>query len=220
MIAPAVPYAVRGVIWYQGESITGPKELFPVWNAELIGDWRTLWGRELPFYFVQLAGLEAKSNGPEVRAMQAEALRLPATGMAVTYDIGDRTNVHPKNKQDVGDRLARIALARTYGRDVVCAGPAVAGVKAADGALRVSFTEIGGGLVAKGGTPGGFEIAGADGKFVAAEARIDGDAVVVSAPTVTAPVQVRYAWANWPEQANLYNPAGLPAAPFRVELKP
>lgn len=221
MVAPIVPYAVRGVIWYQGESITGPKELFPVWNATLITDWRTLWGRALPFYFVQLAGHDAKSNGPEVRAMQAEALKLPATGMAVAIDVGEKKDVHPKNKQAVGDRLARLALAKTYKHDVVCSGPVLASVaREPDHGLRVTFAEVHGGLVAKGSAAlGGFEVAGADGKFIAAEAKIEGDAVVASAPTVPAPTHVRYAWAGWPEGANLYNAAGLPAAPFRAEVK-
>jgi sialate O-acetylesterase len=195
--------------------------LFPVWNAMLITDWRALWGRELPFYFVQLAGHDAKSNGPDVRAMQAEALKLPATGMAVAIDVGEKKDVHPKNKQAVGDRLARLALTKTYKRDVVCSGPVLASVaREPDHALRVTFTEVHGGLVAKGSAAlGGFEVAGRDGKFVAAEAKIEGDAVVASASTVLAPTQVRYAWAGWLEGANLYNAAGLPAAPFRAEVK-
>lgn len=221
MVAPVVPYAVRGVIWYQGESITGPKELFPVWNAALIADWRALWGRELPFYFVQLAGHDAKSNGPDVRAMQAEALKLPGTGMAVAYDIGEKKDVHPKNKQDVGDRLARLALARTYKREIADSGPTVQGVtREPDHALRIAFADLHGGLATKGGGAlGGFEIAGADGEFVVADAVIDSGSVVVRAGGVTEPAAVRYAWAAWPEGANLVNAAGLPAAPFRVELK-
>jgi sialate O-acetylesterase len=187
----------------------------------LIRDWRGLWDRELPFYFVQLAGLDAKSNGPEVRALQAQALKLPGTGMAVAIDIGDRKDVHPKNKQDVGDRLARLALRRTYGRtEVVDSGPVAAKVERRDdGALRVSFDELNGGLVAKGGGAlGGFEVAGADGKFVAAEAVIDGDGVVLRAPTVERPGAVRYAWSGYPETANLINAAGLPAAPFMLAV--
>ncbi len=221
MVAPMVPYAIRGVLWYQGESITPPRELFPVWNEILIRDWRTLWGRELPFYFVQLAGLDAKSNSPEVRAMQAQALSLPATGMAVAIDLGDRKDVHPKNKQDVGDRLARLALARTYGRDIADSGPtATEATREAGQALRIQFADLHGGLTTKGGAaPGGFEVAGEDGRFVAAEATIEGGTVVVRAAEVAVPVSVRYAWANWPEGANLSNAAGLPAAPFKLEVK-
>ncbi len=221
MVAPVIPYAIRGLLWYQGESITPPRELFPVWNEMLIRDWRGLWGRELPFYFVQLAGLDAKSNSPEVRAMQAEALKLPKTGMAVAIDVGDKKDVHPKNKQAVGDRLARLALARTYGRDIADSGPSAReATREPEQALRVKFADLHGGLATKGGgAPGGFEIAGADGKFVPAEATIEGDAVVVRAVEVSEPKAVRYAWASWPENANLVNAAGLPAAPFKLETK-
>lgn len=221
MVAPVVPYAIRGVLWYQGESITAPRELFPVWNEMLIRDWRGLWNREFPFYFVQLAGLDAKSNGPEVRALQAEALKLPRTGMAVAIDVGDRKDVHPKNKQAVGDRLARLALARTYGRDIADSGPkATELAREPEHGLRVRFADLHGGLVAKGGGPlGGFEVAGEEGKFVVAEAVIDGETVVVRAAGVTEPAMVRYAWAAWAENANLINAAGLPAAPFKLDLR-
>jgi sialate O-acetylesterase len=221
MVAPVIPYAIRGVLWYQGESITAPRELFPVWNETLIRDWRALWGRELPFFFVQLAGLDAKSNGPEVRALQAEALKLPQTGMAVTIDVGDKKDVHPRNKQAVGDRLARLALARTYGRDIADSGPTAVGVvREPEHGLRVRFSDLHGGLATRGGgSLGGFEIAGADGKFFPAEAMIDGEAVVVRATEVAEPAAVRYAWAGWPENANLVNAEELPAAPFKLEME-
>lgn len=221
MIAPVIPYAIRGVLWYQGESIPGPRELFPVWNETLIRDWRALWGREFPFFFVQLAGLDGRSNSPEVRALQAEALKVPGTGMAVAIDVGDKTDVHPKNKQAVGDRLARLALARTYGRDIADSGPnAASATREPDHGLRIRFTDLHGGLTTRdGAAPGGFEIAGADGKFVPAEAVIEGDAVVVRAAEVAEPTAVRYAWASWPERANLQNRAGLPAAPFKLEAR-
>ena len=221
MIAPVIPYAIRGVLWYQGESIPGPRELFPVWNETLIRDWRSLWGREFPFFFVQLAGLDGRSNSPEVRALQAQALKLPNTGMAVAIDVGDKTDVHPKNKQAVGDRLARLALARTYMRDIADSGPTATAISREPGnVLRIRFADLHGGLA----TPynaalGGFEVAGADGKFVKAEAVIEGDAVVVRADEVTEPVAVRYAWLGWPESANLQNLAGLPAAPFKLETR-
>jgi sialate O-acetylesterase len=225
MIAPIVPCAIRGVLWYQGESITDPKELFPLWNETLITDWRKLWGRErtragvdpLPFYFVQLAALKANSNTPTVREQQTLALALPDTGMAVTIDIGDPDNVHPKNKQDVGARLARIALARTYGRPVEDSGPVYGSMQVAGGAVRLKFSHLGGGLVARGGGLKTFVVAGSDGKFAPAAAQIEGDTVVVSSPEVLAPVAVRYAWENYPEGCNLYNVAGLPAAPFRTD---
>jgi sialate O-acetylesterase len=219
MIAPFVGFAIRGVLWYQGESITGAKELFPVWNETLIKDWRTLWGRELPFYFCQLAALSNNSNNPGVRELQAEALKLPRTAMAVTIDIGDAGNVHPKNKQDVGDRLARIALAHNYARHVEFSGPSYEAMTAEDGALRLKFSHIDDGLVAKDGPLATFEIAGADGKFEAAEAVIDGDSVIVASTAVPKPTVARYAWSNYPEGCNLYNTAGLPAAPFRTDKK-
>jgi sialate O-acetylesterase len=217
MIAPFVPYAIRGVIWYQGESITGDHALFPAWNETLIRDWRKLWGAELPFYFCQLSAQEAASNSPEVRELQAAALALPATGMAVTVDIGDRHNVHPKNKQDVGDRLARIARANVYGEKIESSGPAYQAMAVEGGAIRLGFSHLGGGLVARGGPLQTFLVAGADGKFIPAEAKIDGDTIVVTAAGVPAPVAARYAWASFPEGCNLYNAAGLPAAPFRTD---
>jgi len=217
MVAPVIPYAMRGVLWYQGESITPPKELYPLWNETLIKDWRSLWSREFPFYFCQLAALDQPSNTPQVRAWQAEALKLPKTGMAVTIDIGDKKNVHPKDKQDVGLRLTKIALAKTYGREIEDSGPVPGVVTVEKGTLRVQFSHATGGLVARGGPLKTFEIAGADGQFVPAAATIDGDSLVIQSPTVSAPVSVRYAWANYPDGCNLYNQAGLPAAPFSVQ---
>jgi sialate O-acetylesterase len=221
MINPVIPYAIRGVIWYQGESIVGGdagRALYPLVQATLIGDWRALWGEgDFPFYIVQLAGQEANSNSPVVREAQATVLSLPHTGMAVTTDIGERTNVHPHNKQDVGDRLARIALANVYGRPIEYSGPRYESMQVEGGAIRLKFSHLGGGLVAKGGPLKWFVIAGADRKFVPAEARIDGDSVVVSSPEVSAPVAVRYVWVNYPEGCNLFNVAGLPAAQFRSD---
>ncbi len=217
MIAPVIPYAIRGVLWYQGESITAPRELFPRWNELLITDWRKLWGRELPFYFCQLAALDNNSNSPQVRAWQAEALRLPNTGMAVTIDIGDKKDVHPHNKAPVGARLARIALANVYGRKIEFSGPVYASITTEPGALRLKFQHLGGGLVAKDGPLKTFEVAGADGKFVPADAVIEGSAVVVRSAAVASPVAARYAWTNYPEGCNFFNAAGLPAAPFRTD---
>ncbi len=216
MIAPVIPYAIRGVLWYQGESITAPKELFPRWNELLIADWRKLWGRELPFYFVQLAALDNASNSPQVREWQAEALKLPATGMVVTLDVGDKKDVHPHNKAPVGDRLSRLALAHVYGRDIEFSGPRYESLTTEDGALRLKFSHAGG-LVAKAGALATFEIAGSDGKYESAEAQIDGDSVIVTSTAVPKPIVARYAWANYPEGANLFNHAGLPAAPFRTD---
>jgi sialate O-acetylesterase len=222
MINPVIPFAIRGVIWYQGESIVGGdagRVLYPRVQATLIRDWRALWGEgDFPFYIVQLAGQEAASNNPLVREAQATVLSLPNTGMAVTTDIGEAKNVHPHNKQDVGDRLARIALANVYGRKIEFSGPAYESMKVEGGAIRVKFSHLGGGLVVKNGEPlKWFVIAGTDMKFVSAEAKIDGGSVVVSSAEVTAPVAVRYAWVNFPDGCNLFNAAGLPAAQFRTD---
>jgi len=227
MIAPVIPYAIRGVIWYQGESIVGGaagRALYPHVQATLVRDWRTLWDEgDFPFYIVQLAGQDADSNNPLVREAQATILQLPNTGMAVTTDIGERKNVHPKNKQDVGDRLSRIALAKVYGRDMEYSGPVYESMQAEGGKIRLKFSHLGGGLVARGGPLKWFAIAGADEKFVSADATIDGDTVLVHSDAVTDPTAIRYAWVNYPEGCNLFNAAGLPAAQFRTdapELKP
>ncbi len=225
MVAPVIPFAIRGVIWYQGESIVGGAAgiaFYPHVQSTLVHDWRALWGEgDFPFYIVQLAGQEATSNSPEVRAAQATLLTLePNTGMAATTDIGEAKNVHPRNKQDVGDRLARIALANVYGQKIEFSGPQYQAMKIDRGAIRVSFTHLGGGLVAKGGGPlKWFEVAGADGKYVSADAKIDNDTVVISSAQVAAPVAARYAWVNFPDGCNLFNAAGLPAAQFRTEMK-
>lgn len=223
MINPVVPYAIRGVIWYQGESIVdankGGIALYPHVQAALIRDWRKLWGEgNFPFYIVQLAGQEAPSNSPQVREAQATILQLPNTGMAVATDIGEPKNVHPKNKQDVGERLSRIALANVYGDKIEFSGPVYESMKVEGNAIRIKFSHLGGGLVAKGGEPlKWFEMAGADGKFVPADAMIDGKTVVVSSPAISTPVAVRYAWVNYPVGCNLFNAAGLPAAQFRTD---
>lgn len=230
MIAPIVPYGIQGVLWYQGESVLDGAagiRLYPKVQATLIQDWRALWKKPgLPFYIVQLAAY-ARAN-PEMRAAQATVLALPRTGMAVTIDIGNRTNVHPRNKQDVGERLCRIALADAYGRRIESSGPVYRSMRVEGGAIRLQFSHLGGGLVARGsergerrlrGELGAFEIAGSEGRFVPAVARIEGEGVVVSSPEVAVPAAVRYAWKGFPEGPNLYNKAGLPAAPFQTEAK-
>ncbi|HWB86590.1 MAG TPA: sialate O-acetylesterase [Bryobacteraceae bacterium] len=221
MINPAIPYAIRGVIWYQGESIVGGDAgvaLYPHVQATLIKTWRKLWGEgEFPFYIVQLAALQNISNNPHVREGQAAVLSLPNTGMAVTIDIGDPKNVHPKDKQDLGDRLTRIALAHVYGRKIEYSGPMYESMKIEGNTIHLKFSHLGGGLVAKGGPLKWFVIAGDDQKFVTADAKIEGNTVVVSSPQVSSPAAVRYAWDNYPEGCNLYNVAGLPAAPFRTD---
>lgn len=220
MVHPILPYAMRGVIWYQGESIVGGRAgvaLYPRVMETLVRDWRGLWGEgDFPFYVVQLAALDNVSNNPAVREAQAKILALPHTGMAVTIDIGDEKDVHPHNKEPLGERLATLALAETYGRKVEFSGPVYVAAKADGGAMQVTFSHAAG-LMAKGGALHGFEVAGADQVFVAADAAVSGGGVVVRSAQVAAPVAVRYAWANYPAGANLYNGAGLPAAPFRSD---
>ena len=219
-IAPLVPYAVRGAIWYQGESNSSRpeqyRELFPV----LIHDWRRVWGQpDFAFYFVQLANYTPApvERWPELREAQTLTLAVPHTGMAVAIDIGAPEDVHPRNKQDVGLRLALNALHQTYGQaDVIPCGPLYKAATREGSSIRIAFHHTAGGLCAKGERLQGFEIAGEDRQFVGAEARIEGAAVVVASPEVPVPVAVRYAWAANPV-CNLYNSAGLPASPFRTE---
>jgi sialate O-acetylesterase len=222
MIAPLIPYTIAGVIWYQGESNADRayqyRKLFP----SMIQDWRHAWGEgDFPFLFVQLANYiqgGIKTAWAELREAQSMTLSLPKTGMAVTIDIGNPYDIHPKNKQEVGHRLALAAEALAYGRKVVYSGPLYESMSVEGLSVRLRFKHVDGGLVAKGGPLKGFEIAGEDRKFVAAEARISGDTVVVRSAAGRAPhpAAVRYAWADNPE-CNLYNKAGLPASPFRTD---
>ena len=219
MISPILPYTIKGVIWYQGESNADRpyqyQQLFPL----LINDWRSKWGEgNFPFYFVQIANYAATdqppaADWPALREAQLKTLSLPNTGMAVTIDIGDNNRIHPQNKQEVGRRLSLIARAKTYGEDIPYSGPIYKSQKIAGSKIEIAFTQTNGGLVAKGDTLKGFVIAGADKKFYRANAIILGNKVIVSSPDVASPVAVRYAWANNPA-CNLYNGAGLPASPF------
>jgi sialate O-acetylesterase len=221
MIAPLTPYAIRGAIWYQGENNAGKKRayvyrrLFPA----MIQDWRRAWAiGDFPFLFVQLANFGKNapdSQWPELREAQAMTLQLANTGMAVTIDIGNPNDIHPTNKQDVGLRLGLAARAVAYGEKIPYSGPVFRRAVREGASLRLWFDHAEAGLSAKGGELRGFEIAGRDGKFTAAQARIDGSSVVVSSPDLREPVSARYAWAESPE-CNLYNSAGLPASPFRT----
>ena len=182
----------------------------------LVKEWRAKWGGELPFYFVQLAPLKNVSNNAAVREAQAQLLSVPKTGMGVTIDIGDPDNVHPKDKEPLGERLTALALANVYGKKVESSGPVYVSMKIEGDAVRVKFSHAAG-LMAKGGELKWFQIAGTDQKIVDAEARVEGDTVVVRSSEVAAPVAVRYGWDDYPAGANLYNGAGLPAAPFRTD---
>ena len=224
MLAPLFPYAVRGAIWYQGESNAGRAQQYRALFPAMIRDWRAAWGiGDFPFYFVQLANWKARpvdstdSEWAELREAQTLTMKAaPNTGMAVAIDIGNPDDIHPRNKLDVGLRLARWALADTYGLRLEKSGPLYDSHKVEGDRVRVSFTHAAGLRTRDGGAPAGFYVAGADRKFVPAEARIERGGVVVWSKGVTAPVAVRYAWADNPA-ANLYNGDGLPASPFRTD---
>ena len=221
MIAPLTRFPIRGAIWYQGESNAGPERapLYAHLFQTMIQDWRRAWGQgDFPFLFVQIANFKTGADAmwPEVRDAQRRTLSLANTGMAVTIDIGEAKNIHPLNKQEVGRRLALGAEAISYGEKLEFSGPLFRQATAEGSSMRVWFDHTAGGLKAKGDAVQGFEVAGADGKFVAAQARIEGTTVVASAPSVTVPKQVRYAWKDVPE-CNLFNGENLPASPFRSE---
>ncbi|GAA4429145.1 sialate O-acetylesterase [Pontibacter saemangeumensis] len=216
MIAPLLPYTIKGAIWYQGESNADRayqyRKLFPA----MIANWRQGWKSDFPFYFVQIA--PHRSQRPEIREAQLLTMQtIPNTGMAVITDAGDWLDIHPRNKQVVGKRLALWALAKDYGqKNTVYSGPVYKSMQVTKGRIKLSFDHIGGGLVAKGGELTEFTIAGADQQFVPAKARLEGNKVVVWSDEVKNPVAVRFAWERIPEP-NLYNKAGLPASPFRTD---
>jgi sialate O-acetylesterase len=246
MIAPLIPYAIEGVLWYQGESNSGKPTEYRTLFPNLISDWRQKWGQgDFPFYFCQIASFMSKQTNPveskqaELREAQRLALRLPNTGMAVLVDIGEAWDVHPGNKQDVGSRLARIALAKLYGKGGRFTGPVYRSMKVEGDKIRLKFDPEGGELTAgmlpekypvstrrneylslarnrAGSQLEGFAICGAERKWVWADAVIDGQTVIVSAPEVKEPVAVRYAWADNPT-CNLDNKEGLPASSFQTD---
>ncbi|HWR49972.1 MAG TPA: sialate O-acetylesterase, partial [Bryobacteraceae bacterium] len=218
MIAPLTPFPIKGAIWYQGESNASPRRspIYARLFQTMIRDWRQAWGvGDFPFFFVQLANFKTspESTWPELREAQLDTLALNNTGMAVTIDIGNPADIHPTNKQDVGLRLALAARAVAFGEKIEYSGPLFRQATQEGGVLRVWFDHAAG-LKANSNPLTGFEVAGADRKFVPAEARIEGSTVVLSNPGVAAPVHVRYAWVDSPE-ATLFNGAGLPASPFR-----
>ena len=241
MIAPFAGMALRGIVWYQAETNSLNPQLtaaYPAAQHALVNSWRKLFGDEaLPFLYVQLPNYRDVSNDPGVvenwalmRESQTKCLEIPNTHMAVTIDIGQAGDIHPSNKYDVGERLAALAMHYIYGKiEVIPSGPMFKGMTIKGGKATIAFTELGGGLIVglkeKRGPavaqPGGklqrFAVAGADKKWVWAEAVIEGETVVVSSPQVPVPVAVRYAFSSNPDGANLYNRAGLPASPFRTD---
>jgi len=224
MIHPLLPYSIRGAIWYQGESNAGRAFQYRALFPTMIKDWRSHWQQgNFPFFFVQLANFMQHESEPqedawaELREAQSMALNLPNTGMAVTIDIGDAKDIHPKNKQDVGIRLALNALAKVYGKDIPYSGPIYDSMNIEGNKIRLKFSNTNAGLKIEGSKQlKGFAIAGEDKKFVWGKAKIEGDEVVVWNAKIKNPVAVRYAWAANPV-CNLYNGAGLPASPFRTD---
>jgi sialate O-acetylesterase len=238
MIAPLMPYAIKGVIWYQGESNCNNSKQYRVLFPIMITDWREKWGQEnFPFLFVQLPNInkpatepvQGEDRWPGVREAQAKAMSVPNTGMATIIDVGDPDEVHGKDKIDVGVRLSLVARHLVYGEDIVYTGPTYDSMKVEGNKVLITFKNTGGGLAI--GTPPwtpsgkippvaselkGFAIAGADKKWIWAQARINGDQVVVSSDQAPNPVAVRYGWADNPP-CNLYNKEKLPAAPFRTD---
>jgi sialate O-acetylesterase len=225
MIEPIAPLAITGAIWYQGEANADRARRYQKLLPAMIGDWRKVFAQgDFPFYVVSLPAFMHRQDQPpaaggwaEMREAQAIAVRsVKNAALAVTVDTGDPDNIHPPDKQIVGERLALCALAGHYGGKNSFAGPAFRSLERLPGALRIHFDHADGGLVAKGGAPGEFAVAGADGKWSWAEAKIDGDTVTLTSPEVSAPQFARYAWQSFP-RATLYNGAGLPAVPFRSD---
>ena len=238
MVRPFTPFAARGVIWYQGETNAPRAARYVQAFPRLIQDWRAEWGKwgreqgqrgTLPFYFVQLSSYGPRPPLPEgsafaeLRDAQRQALRLPATGMAVSIDVGDANDIHPRDKRSVGERLARIALAQTYAKPMPFKGPTLrASRRLPDGQFELTFADVAGGLATRGGGPLlGFAVAGDDQRFVPAQAEIvGGDRVRVWSLAVGKPAAVRYAWGDSPLEANLVDGAGLPATPWRSDRWP
>lgn len=234
MVNPFTPFAATGVIWYQGESNAPRAARYAQAFPRLIEDWRRQWREQgqrgrLPFYFVQLSSFGPRPPLPEgsafaeLRDAQRQTLALPGTGMAVSIDVGDADDIHPRDKRTVGERLARIALAQTYGRPMPFRGPTLKACRTrTDGGFEVSFGDVAGGLATRGGGPLlGFAVAGEDRRFVPARAEIVGrDRVRVWSDEVKNPVAVRYAWGDTPLDASLVDGAGLPASPWRSDRWP
>ncbi len=221
MIAPLTPYAIAGAIWYQGESNAEFAYQYRKVFSTMIRQWRTSWGEgDFPFFFVQLANFVPNNKFPDtwavLRESQQKVLDLPKTGMAVAVDIGDPHDIHPRNKQEVGRRLALAAQNVAYGRKIEYMGPSFKSMRVDAGGLHLRFTHAVGGLVVRGPSPTGFVIAGQDQEFYPATAKVVGNEVVLTSAQVSKPVAARYAWADDPK-CNLYNKQGLPAPPFRTD---
>ena len=217
MLAPLIPYGIKGAIWYQGEANASQAKQYRTLFPAMIADWRARWKQgDFPFCFVQIAPYN--DQPPEIREAQFLTLAtVKNTAMAVTTDVGDAADIHPTQKEPVGQRLALAARALAYGEKIECSGPLYDSMLAKGGKIAIRFKHIGGGLIAKNGELKGFTIAGADQQFVPAQAKIQGAAIIVSAEGVADPKAVRYGWANVPD-VNLFNQEGLPASPFRTDV--
>ena len=233
IITPIMPYTVRGFAWYQGEANVFDRDYAKKMQT-LVASWRTNWGKDLPMYFMQIAPFSYSKDHTALplfwETQYAAARNIPGTAIACSVDLGEPpVNIHPPNKREVGRRLALLAMARTYGKNVADSGPVYKQMKIESGKVEIEFDHVGGGLAASDGRPlAWFRVAGQDKKFVDAQAQIDGDRVVVSSPNVAAPVAVRYAWDDMPGYSggvegptgplpNLANKDGLPAFPFRTD---
>lgn len=226
MIKPLIPYAIQGAIWYQGESNASRAYSYRTLFPTMIKDWRKRWGRDFPFLWVQLANFKppvatpGDSDWAELREAQSMTLSLPNTGQAVIIDIGEADDIHPRNKQDVGYRLGLAAEKVAYGRNLTYSSPMYKEMRKEGDRIILSFEHVDKGLRVKDryGYLKGFAIAGADKKWVWAKAELISDhEIAVYSPRIKAPVAVRYGWASNPDDANLYNAAGLPASPFRTD---
>ena len=217
MLAPIIPYGIKGAIWYQGEANAREAKQYRTLFPAMIADWRARWKQgDFPFFFAQIAPFD--DQPPEIREAQFLTLaKVKNTAMAVTTDVGNATDIHPAQKEPVGQRLALAARALAYGEKIEYSGPLYDSMTAKDGKIVLNFKHVGGGLLAKDGELKGFTIAGEDKQFVPAQAQIQGATVVVSAASVAAPKAVRYGWANVPD-VNLINQEGLPASPFRTDV--
>ncbi len=224
MTAPLVPYAIRGALWYQGESNIPTAAVYDRIMETLIRDWRKAWAQgDFPFLYAQLAAYGKPPARPcqgggttRVREAQSKNLNIPNTAMIVTIDIGESDNIHPKNKQDVGLRFSLAARALAYKENIVFSGPLYESMRIEGDKIVLSFKHLGGGLISKDTILGGFAVAGTDREFVWAQAKIEGDSVIVCSPQIKQPVAVRYAWDDFPT-VSLYNREGLPASPFRTD---
>mgnify|MGYP000616105491 FL=1 len=222
MIHPLIPYTIKGAIWYQGEENVGRSEQYKLLFSAMISDWRKRWNYNFPFYFVQIAPFQyhgenntALDQSQKLREAQRRTLNIKNTGMVVTMDIANVNNIHPSNKQAVGKRLAGLALANEYGKQIVASGPLFKSIKRRGEILVVNFDEIGSGLISKGDLRG-FEIAGPDKIYKIAEANIINNTIELSASTVSNPKYARYGWSDQAVPC-LFNSEGLPASSFTSE---